>query len=167
MAPTGISSLRLYGLPISRSSRPSSSSSILAPPLTTSIAPCDTASATEQCFTLPPASMPPPGPEYYEARRALWLTAPPSIPCQPYPPSPSTSRAKLEVLLNQESKADDDSVWNSGLRSVWKGLVGGGRLRRRLPLAMVVRDLFVCVVLQITSCRHGTADKDIEGGMAA
>ncbi|KAF8592173.1 hypothetical protein K439DRAFT_1283552, partial [Ramaria rubella] len=84
------------------------------------------------------ASLPPPGPAHYEARRALWL-APPATP-PPAPPS-STARAKLQSLLSREDAVESDEVWDSGVKSVWKGLVGGGRLRRRLPLTMVIKVL--------------------------
>lgn len=108
------------------------------PPLTNS-----STSTSESSFTDPTAPMPQPGPAHYEARRSWWLT-PPRIHTATTSMSPSTSRAKLEALLSREgsSPGDDDAVWNAGLRSVWKGLVGGGRLRRRLPLAMVVRATY-------------------------
>lgn len=79
--------------------------------------------------------MPPPGPSYFERRRALWYT-PPVRP--PSPPSPSPSRVKLEALLGQPGAVESDEVWKAGLKNVWKGLVGGNMLRKRLPLDIVV-----------------------------
>lgn len=77
--------------------------------------------------------------EYYNARRALWLDPPP-IP--PTPASPSPSRVKLEALLNQPGAVESEEVWRAGLKNVWKGLVGGNQLRKRLPLSIVVSDSF-------------------------
>ena len=79
--------------------------------------------------------MPEPGPSYYEERRAFWLEPPP-IP--PRPVSPSPSRIKLEALLNQPGAVENEEVWKAGLKNVWKGLVGGNQLRKRLPLSIVV-----------------------------
>lgn len=81
--------------------------------------------------------MPAPGPEYFAARRALWMQIPPRGPSTP--PSPGASRAKLEALLSQPGAVESDEVWRAGLKNVWKGLVGGNQLRKRLPLAIVVR----------------------------
>lgn len=80
--------------------------------------------------------MPPPGLDYFERQRALWYT-PPSNP--PSPPSPSPSRVKLEALLGQPGAVESEEVWKAGLKNVWKGLVGGNQLRKRLPLTIVVR----------------------------
>ena len=85
------------------------------------------------------AHMPQTGMEYYNARRALWLDPPP-IP--PTPASPSPSRVKLEALLNQPGAVESEEVWRAGLKNVWKGLVGGNQLRKRLPLSIVVSDSF-------------------------
>ena len=82
------------------------------------------------------AEMPAPGLSYFEKRRALWYT-PPANP--PSPPSPSPSRIKLEALLGQPGAVESDEVWRAGLKNVWKGLVGGNMLRKRLPLDIVVR----------------------------
>lgn len=80
--------------------------------------------------------MPGPGPDYFAARRALWLQTPPHG--LPAPPSPGPSRAKLETLLSQAGAVESDEVWRAGLKNVWKGLVGGNQLRKRLPLGIVV-----------------------------
>jgi hypothetical protein len=52
---------------------------------------------------------------------------------------PSSSRQKLESLLNSPGAVCDDVVWRSGVEKVWKGLAAGGRLKRRLPLNLVIR----------------------------
>lgn len=80
-------------------------------------------------------TLPAPGPAYFERRRAIWKTAPPNPPT---PSSPSPSRIKLEALLGQPGAVESEEVWRAGLKNVWKGLVGGNQLRKRLPLAIVV-----------------------------
>ncbi|KAF8477877.1 hypothetical protein JB92DRAFT_3049539 [Gautieria morchelliformis] len=159
MAPTGTPSLRLYGLPVSRSSHPSPATpAILTPPPISPGGPSDNTSTAERSFTDPTLPMPPPGPALFVARRALWLAPPADTPREPHPASASTSRAKLEVLLSQEGRADDDVVWDAGLRSVWKGLISGGRLRRRLPLRMVIK------ILKAGWLRDGTWPSDSATG---
>ncbi len=81
--------------------------------------------------------MPDPGVDYFNARRVLWLLTP---PVEPRPISPSPSRIKLEALLNQPGAVESEEVWKAGLKNVWKGLVGGNQLRKRLPLSIVVRS---------------------------
>jgi hypothetical protein len=82
-------------------------------------------------------SLPPPGPSYYAARRALWL-ADPGLPLPS--PEPSTSRQRLEHLLSQPGGIENEAVWKGGVEKVWKGLLAGGRLKRRLPMRLVVSN---------------------------
>ncbi|KAI0311969.1 hypothetical protein OF83DRAFT_1177075 [Amylostereum chailletii] len=84
--------------------------------------------------------LPPPGPEHFEARRALW-TSPAISQASPSPTS-SQSRMKLETLLNTPGALEDNQIWEGGLKRVWKSLVGGGRLKNLLPLTLVVRFNF-------------------------
>ncbi|KAL5527892.1 hypothetical protein ACEPAG_6693 [Sanghuangporus baumii] len=93
------------------------------------------------------STMPPSGLSYFEMRRALWCTTPP-IP--PPPSSPSPSRIKLEALLSQPGAVESEEVWRAGLKNVWKGLVGGNQLRKRLPLHIVLK------ILQAGWLRDGT-----------
>lgn len=102
-------------------------SSITPSPASTSI------SAFELSLANKP--LPSPGPSYYAARRALWL-APTSE--APLPPVPSPSRQRLEHLLSIPGAVENDVVWKSGVEKVWRGLVSGGRLKRRLPMNLVV-----------------------------
>ena len=169
MTLSGMPSFRLYGLPIphhdknaTRSSAPSSPSQSPSPLATPPASPSGD-STDAASFTHPTKPMPPPGPAHYETRRALWLMPPPH---PPRPPSPSTSRARLESLLSQEGAIESDDVWNAGLRSVWKGLVGGGRLRRRLPLATVVRSHLNCCAGKESLIDMYTA-QDPTGGLGA
>jgi len=80
------------------------------------------------------SNLPPPGQAHYAARRTLWLT-PTKVP--EHSPS-SSSRLRLEQLLSQPGAVHNDEAWKDGVEKVWKGLVGGGRLRRRLPMNLVV-----------------------------
>lgn len=81
------------------------------------------------------SQLPPPGPSHYEARRALWLK-PNGHRREPLPPS--TSRHKLETLLNAPNAVNNNDVWKGGVEKVWKGLSTGVTLKKRLPMAMVV-----------------------------
>ncbi|KZP24525.1 hypothetical protein FIBSPDRAFT_668002, partial [Athelia psychrophila] len=82
------------------------------------------------------ASLPPPGPSHYSARRQLWLA---QTGRSPPPPAPSTSRERLEELLSMPGAATNDEVWKAGVERVWRGLVTGGRLKRRLPMNLVIK----------------------------
>lgn len=76
----------------------------------------------------------PPGPAHYAARRALWLT-PTKVPRHS---PPSSSRQRLEHILSQQGAVTSENAWRDGIEKVWKGLVNGGRLKRSLPLSLVV-----------------------------
>lgn len=78
---------------------------------------------------------PPSGPAHYAARRALWLT-----PTRVHHRSPpSSSRQRLEQLLNEPGAVNNEQAWKDGIEKVWKGLVNGGRLKRSLPLTLVIK----------------------------
>ncbi|KAJ3894015.1 hypothetical protein GG344DRAFT_42110 [Lentinula edodes] len=83
------------------------------------------------------SELPPPGPLYYAARRALWLKSPDNNTPRQF--SPSTSRHKLENLLDTPDAIYSDAVWEGGIHKVWKGLSGGASLKRRLPLNLVIK----------------------------
>lgn len=83
--------------------------------------------------------LPNPGPEYYAARRNLWLTAPLSPLPRPLPSAAaSASRQKLQDVTSQPGAAYDQEIWDHSLEKVWKGLSSGGKLKVGLPLASVV-----------------------------
>lgn len=92
------------------------------------------------------ADLPPPGPLHYAARRDLWLRAKTAAP--PRKPEPSTSRKRLETLLNSPDAANKEEVWKGGVEKVWKGLNAGGRLKRRLPMNLVVSTRLELFMLQ-------------------
>ncbi|KAJ3932531.1 MAG: hypothetical protein NXY57DRAFT_894009 [Lentinula lateritia] len=83
------------------------------------------------------SELPPPGPLYYAARRALWLKSPDNN--TPRQISPSASRHKLENLLDTSDAIYSDAVWEGGIHKVWKGLSGGASLKRRLPMNLVIK----------------------------
>ncbi|KAJ7590899.1 hypothetical protein C8J56DRAFT_546228 [Mycena floridula] len=86
------------------------------------------------------SDLPPPGPSHYAARRALWLAAPVTPPQSP-PNSPSNSRQRLELLLSSPGAVNNDEIWKSGVEKVWRGLNAGQRLKRTLPLNLVIKIL--------------------------
>lgn len=95
------------------------------------------------------SELPPPGPEYYAARRALWLTP----TARARLPEQSSSRKRLEKLLNAPDAVDDDDVWDNGIEKVWKGLSAGGRLKRPLPMGLIVRRALLashCNVIKLS-----------------
>ncbi|KAF9268163.1 hypothetical protein L218DRAFT_599418 [Marasmius fiardii PR-910] len=103
--------------------------------------PTDPPSATRtQSFEerLKAPDLPPPGPSYYAARRALWLTPTDHIR---EPATPSSSRRKLEKLLSTPDTVTNDQVWKGGVEKVWKGLSSGVSLKKKLPMELVVKIL--------------------------
>ncbi|KAH7887600.1 hypothetical protein F5I97DRAFT_1781954, partial [Phlebopus sp. FC_14] len=79
----------------------------------------------------------PPGPTHYAARRLWWLT--PTSPNPPQRTAPSPARLRLEKLLSQPGAVHSNDAWHEGVEKVWKGLLSGGSLRRRLPLDLVIK----------------------------
>src|ERR1700722_9006823 len=82
------------------------------------------------------SSLPPPGPLRCAARRRLWLTPRSDLQINT---EPSPMRLKLEEVLNRPGALQSEEIWKAGIEKVWKGLVGGGRLKKRLPMGIVVR----------------------------
>ncbi len=80
--------------------------------------------------------LPSSGPELFHARRALWRE-----PAQnpPEATQPNPSRRRLENIMAAPGALENDETWGAGIDRVWNGLVGGARLKHRLPLALVVR----------------------------
>ncbi|KIK67955.1 hypothetical protein GYMLUDRAFT_145114, partial [Collybiopsis luxurians FD-317 M1] len=71
--------------------------------------------------------------------RALWLKNSTQDSDTPRQSPPSTSRYKLENLLNSPDAIYNDQVWEGGIKKVWKGLSGGASLKRRLPMGLVIK----------------------------
>ncbi|KAJ7638987.1 hypothetical protein FB45DRAFT_680953, partial [Roridomyces roridus] len=76
------------------------------------------------------------GPDFYKLRRAQWLTPTSALP---RPAEPSSSRRKLEQVLSTPDAVTDDEVWYGSVEKIWKGLSQGGRLKRRLPMKLVIK----------------------------
>ncbi|KZT13082.1 uncharacterized protein LAESUDRAFT_616871, partial [Laetiporus sulphureus 93-53] len=98
--------------------------------------------------------MPPPGPAYFDARRALWWTPGAKPPRQA---KTSAARRRLERLLSQNGATESDQVWTSGLNEVWKALISGSPLKIPLPLDMVVKILMAGWIRDGTWPRGGVA----------
>ena len=81
------------------------------------------------------SDLPPPGADHFAARRALWWTPGPNSPS---PTEANSSRRRLEALLAHPDALEDDAVWEAGVDRVWRGLIGGAKLKHRLPLPLIV-----------------------------
>jgi hypothetical protein len=103
------------------------------PPTTTT---STTKSPTSTLIHVPAhADLPPPGPDHFAARRALWTK---HTAASRLGQAPSTSCVRLESLLDEPGALERPDVWDAGLKKVWKGLIGGGRFKNFLPLRAVV-----------------------------
>lgn len=107
-------------------------SAITAPPV---LLDSPTTSYIDELLATTP--LPPPGPAYYLARRKLWLTPrSPRVPCLP---DYSASRQRLQAVLSEPNVVHDDDAWRSGIEKVWNGLSGGGKLKHRLPMSLIIK----------------------------
>lgn len=77
--------------------------------------------------------MPEPGPEYFEARRRLWLT--PRLNADTLSFRLAANRQKLEGLLSNE-----DKLYSA---QAWRAISSGQRMKRNLPLPVLVRLHFI------------------------
>ncbi|EMD40883.1 hypothetical protein CERSUDRAFT_62861 [Gelatoporia subvermispora B] len=96
------------------------------------------------------AELPPPGPAYFAARRALWCTSPENVPIQT---ASTFSIPRLEELLAKEDVHENEEYWNAGIKQIHTGLMKGVYLKKRLPLSTVLK------VLQCGWIRDGTWPK--------
>ncbi|KAF9569090.1 hypothetical protein CPC08DRAFT_598977, partial [Agrocybe pediades] len=81
------------------------------------------------------SSLPAPGPEYYAARRRLWLTP----RGNPRPPPESPTRRRLEDLMNLPDAVQSKEIWDNHIQQIWKGISTGGRLKLTLPLNLIIK----------------------------
>lgn len=123
----------------SPSTQDSSSTGITTPVIDIPPAPVYEAPLTfEELLSV--ADMPPPGPDYYAARRELWLK-PPIVPIsRPLSATSASSRQRLEKILAEPNAIYNEHLWRNSIEKVWMGLMNGGRLKKRLPMAVVVRS---------------------------
>lgn len=63
------------------------------------------------------------------------------------PAESSTPRRTLEDLLATENAYEDDGIWRAGVGKVYRALVDGARLKKRMPLRLVVRYICSCSLL--------------------
>jgi hypothetical protein len=82
--------------------------------------------------------MPPPGPDYFRARRQLWLTPRSDRVRKSSQSHTSTIQNKMLEVLQAPDAVCSDYCWKSGIEKVWKGLSKGERLKHRLPLSLAV-----------------------------
>ena len=142
--------------PSSSSGNPSSSlpsTSTLNP--SSSHAQIATASSATDSLPRPPPSpfeellassdLPPPGPDHYAARRALWW----SSPLNKEDPRPANIPPRLAAFLNQEGALENDQLWKNGLEKLWKVLMSGNRLKTSIPLHLAVRRFRMICACQI------------------
>jgi hypothetical protein len=97
------------------------------------------------------------GPEYWAARRALWLSPRPGTAPSPSEPEPQgISREqglqrRLIAMLDEPGAEENDELWAAGLQQIWKGLIGSAKVKHPLPLRTVVRYVTVrCILLALT-----------------
>lgn len=113
-------------------------------------APAGTVTSFEQ--RLASAQMPPPGPAYFHARRALWWQ--PTVGLR-QPPELPRSRRNLEDLLASEDAHENDEIWRAGVGKVNQALADGAQFKHHMPLRFVVR-----VVATLVSSSGIPADGD-------
>lgn len=80
--------------------------------------------------------MPPPGFEYFRARRGLWLT--PRFSKTSKSDISSAHEQLVEILRTPEA-VFSDSCWRNGIEKVWNGLSKGARLKHGLPLDLAIK----------------------------
>jgi len=88
--------------------------------------------------------MPPPGLDYFRARRGLWLTPRSSQTRRTSESDTSSAHEQLVEILQTPGAVLSDSRWKNGIEKVWDGLSKGARLKHGLPL-----DLAVCILFTI------------------
>ncbi|TRM68098.1 hypothetical protein BD626DRAFT_480788 [Schizophyllum amplum] len=101
--------------------------------------PAVTADTFEEVLRRTP--MPPPGPEYYAARRALWNSDwKASESREPRTlPAATNARRRLEEQTASPDVIYNDQVWATNLQKIWKSLGSGDRFKYPMPLRVVVR----------------------------
>ncbi|CAG7848493.1 SubName: Full=Uncharacterized protein {ECO:0000313/EMBL:CCA66605.1} [Serendipita indica DSM 11827] len=84
------------------------------------------------------------GVAYWEKRRAEWLqesSKPRSEAANGDNGPGSRARARLEALLAAPLAEEDDMIWNDSVSGIWKGLSRGDRLKKNLPLPVLIKIL--------------------------
>lgn len=85
------------------------------------------------------SDLPDPGPAYFQARRALWLT-PMGKPSSALPHQSRPLHPTLQTLLEGPTESLYEELnWNGGVGKICSRLLSGESLSNRLPLRHVVR----------------------------
>ncbi|KAG8939665.1 hypothetical protein FRC04_006090 [Tulasnella sp. 424] len=127
--------------------------------------------STPSSSSVEPPPVPTLGPDYYELRRQEWLrpTTSSSAAANDAQSTSSSSsgtadkkkhkekeedssRARLEVALNEPGAEENDELWKAYLHSVHDGLVGGKKFKKGIKLGMAVK------ILKAGWLRDGTWD---------
>ncbi|KAF5322538.1 hypothetical protein D9619_000641 [Psilocybe cf. subviscida] len=82
------------------------------------------------------ADLPEPGPEYYAARRRLWLTPRPETGT---PPPLSPTRKELEEEVAKQSALHNPKSWTPTMDKMWRRLSNGRPLKYPLPLHFIIK----------------------------
>ncbi|KXN89592.1 hypothetical protein AN958_05459 [Leucoagaricus sp. SymC.cos] len=85
--------------------------------------------------------MPPPGPDYFRARRQLWLTSRSDRPRKSSQHHETITHKKLVEVLQTPDAVYSDACWKNGIEKAWRGLSKGERLRHRLALNLTIKIL--------------------------
>ncbi|KZT29289.1 hypothetical protein NEOLEDRAFT_1175001 [Neolentinus lepideus HHB14362 ss-1] len=80
--------------------------------------------------------LPPPGPDHFAARRALWLTPPPKSP----PHSQSADQNSFDNVLSQDPS--DKGFWKIHLERAYDMLMAGRALKHSMSMKFIVRVVY-------------------------
>ena len=103
-----------------------------------SATPTDIAAHTTFDDLVASSQMPPPGLDYFRARRGLWLTPRSSETWRSSKSDISSAHEQLVEILQTPGAVHSDSCWKNGIQKVWDGLSKGARLKHGLPLGLAV-----------------------------
>lgn len=90
--------------------------------------------------------------------------APTVAPVLDSSPPQSSPRIRLEDILSRPGALESDEIWNMGLSKIWRNLVQGGRLKKALPLNLVVRAAFALIHF-LTAFHTACADRSLLGAL--
>ncbi|KAF9057956.1 hypothetical protein BJ165DRAFT_1521290 [Panaeolus papilionaceus] len=78
-----------------------------------------------------------PGPEYFEARRKLWLEQTSNHRQRQHPQAVQN----LVELLDDPNAVYSRYTWDNSLRKIWKNLSTGAKLKHNFPLNLLIKLL--------------------------
>lgn len=74
---------------------------------------------------------------YFNARRELWLNGKKKVPRSEQTPASIT---RLEEMVKDPRALRSNTVWESGLGTISKRLIEGGRMKHNLPMRLLVHN---------------------------